>query len=97
MMLLLLPQLFSPSMKLTLSWWGGYPLKVSPRCINKDSLTEHCSYNRQVNRSSQLQWQDLSQYWLDKIKNTFSAILVIIFWDFLMFYQNKTSEANHNY
>ena len=42
--------------------------EVSPKCVNEESSTERHSYNRQVNRSSPLQCQDLSQYWLDKIR-----------------------------
>ena len=36
--------------------------EVSPKCVNKESLTERHNYNHQVNRSRQLSCQDLSQY-----------------------------------
>ena len=35
---------------------------VSPKCVNEENSTERRSYNRQVNRSPQLQCEDLSQY-----------------------------------
>ena len=47
--------------------------EVSPKCVNKESSTERRSYNRQVNRSPQLQCQVLSQYLLDKIRKAFSS------------------------
>ena len=47
--------------------------KVSPKYVNEESSTERRSFNRQVNRSPQLYFQGLSQYWLDKIRNAFSS------------------------
>ena len=36
---------------------------VLPKCVNEESPTGWRSYNRQVNRSSQLYCEDLSQYY----------------------------------
>ena len=47
--------------------------EVSLKCVNEESSTERRSFNRQVNRSPQLYFQGLSQYWLDKIRNAFSS------------------------
>ena len=48
--------------------------EVSRKCVNKEeSSTERRSYNRQVNKSPQLQCQVLSQYLLDKIRKAFSS------------------------
>ena len=47
--------------------------EVSPKYVNEESSIERCSYNCQVNRSPQLLCQDLSQYWLDKIRKAFSS------------------------
>ena len=54
--------------------WGGFSTKkFHPMCVNKESSTERHSYNRQVNRSPQLQCQDLNQHWIDKIRKAFSS------------------------
>ena len=61
-------------MKVTLSLWGGLIHQENPlKCVNEESSTERRSYNRQVSRSPQLYCQDLSQYWLDKIRKALSS------------------------
>ena len=47
--------------------------EVSPKCVKEKSSNERRSYNRQVNRSPQLQCHDLSQYWIDKIRKAHSS------------------------
>ena len=72
----LLPEKFSLDKTHLVAVRGLIHYKVSTKCINQESSSESRSYNRQVNSSFQIWFQDLSQYWLDKIRKALSSLSI---------------------
>ena len=64
----------SPSMKPTLTWWGGFQIKLFQQSPSTRRAQRSVAVTTiRLNGFSLLLRQNLSQCWLDKIKKAFSS------------------------